>query len=365
MVSHYGVILPAWHSIPPRLSIAGFGALGVGLFFTLSGFLIGRLLIDIVRIAPSFANLRIFLLRRWMRTIPIYLVWLSISLLCFPPPDHPLRYFLTYLSFTQNLAWPMPASNWFGVSWSLTVEEWFYLLFATSTIGLTLLLRTPKALLISLVVFCVVPPVLRWMVPDAANWDTDVGKIAIYRLDSIGYGVALAWLRLTRPRWFAYPLVCGTIGVALVVAVWADLPASVLHVPYHVIRTFTFTMLDLGFALCIIGATGWTTARGRIARVVTKLSDISYCLYLTHLTILLSGWNWIAYGYWHVVAGVIIAPIAVSLLSWHCFEAPILRLRPRQTFAAPASLEAPANAALTWGRTMPPAADPSDQPEQA
>jgi peptidoglycan/LPS O-acetylase OafA/YrhL len=84
-----------------------------------------------------------------------------------------------------------------------------------------------------------------------------------------------------------------------------------------------------------MAGSAWTTAPGWIAKIVGKISDISYCLYLTHLTILLPGGNWLAYGYWNVVAGVVGIPIAISLLSWHYFEAPILRLRPRQKFAAP------------------------------
>jgi peptidoglycan/LPS O-acetylase OafA/YrhL len=332
IASHYGILLPAWRGIPPHYAVALLGVVGVDLFFTLSGFLIGRLLIDIVRIAPSFSNLRIFLIRRWMRTLPLYVVWLCVSIVFFPPADHGLRYFLEYLTFTQNLAWPMPPSNWFGVSWSLTIEEWFYLVFGVCAIGIAMRRRTPQAMLIPLALFCIVPAVLRWMVPDTANWGNDIVGVVVMRLDSIGYGVVLAWVRFAYPRLFGHPLICGIIGIVLAVSAYGCMTAAGWIFPFHIYRTFVLTVTDLGFLLCIIGATAWTAAHGWIARIVAKISDISYGLYIMHLTILLAGGSWLVYGYWPAIGAIVIVTIALAMFSWHCFEAPILRLRPQQTF---------------------------------
>jgi peptidoglycan/LPS O-acetylase OafA/YrhL len=332
LAAHYGVVIPYWLGYKPLYPVATLGLLGVDLFFVLSGFLIGRLLIDVIRIAPSFGNLRIFLIRRWMRTVPLYVVWLCISLAFFPPPDHRLRHFIGYLTFTQNLVWPMPVSNWFGVSWSLAVEEWFYLLFGVCAVGAVLVRRSPKAALIPLALFCVIPAVLRWMVPDTANWDNDVTKIVILRLDSIAYGVILAYLRFAYPRLFAHPRICGTIGAAIIIATWAGGATMVPVLSYHALRTFTFNILDLGFALCIIGAVAWTTAGGWIAKVVRKISDISYGLYLMHLTILLACGNLLVHGLFPAVTAAVTIPIALSLLSWHFLETWVLKRRPRQTF---------------------------------
>ena len=51
-----------------------------------------------------------------MRKLPLYVVWLCILIVFFPPINQPIAYFFRYLTFTQNLAWPMPESNWFAVS---------------------------------------------------------------------------------------------------------------------------------------------------------------------------------------------------------------------------------------------------------
>lgn len=332
LISHYGVFVPAWHGYTPRYSIAVLGTLGVDLFFVLSGFLIGRLLIDVVQRAPSFANLRIFLVRRWMRTLPLYIVWLFVSLIVTPPSDGFASHFFRYLVFMQNLAWPMPNSNWFAVSWSLAVEEWFYLLFGTGAILFGIAMRSTKAILIPLAIFIVLPPLLRWQVPDTADWDTGAAKIALLRLDSIAYGVGLAWLRSACPRLFLHPRVCGAIGICLVVVGWASLATGTAIVSAHVRRTFLFNALDVGFVLCIVGAAAWTRPDGLLTNIVRKISDIAYGLYLMDLTVMLAGIGYIAYGLWTVTVGTAVVPIVLSLLSWHFFESRILELRPRQRF---------------------------------
>lgn len=70
-----------------RLSICGF--YGVELFFVLSGFLIGRILIkmlaseEITDYKGIWLFLRKFWVRRWFRTIPLYLLMLVVNCLLF------------------------------------------------------------------------------------------------------------------------------------------------------------------------------------------------------------------------------------------------------------------------------------------
>ena len=90
---------------------------GVELFFVLSGYLIGGLLLDIVERSPDRRSWFIFLIRRWMRTIPLYVVWVIVLLAFSPPWGSPVRYAIRYLTFMQNVFRPMP--DWFPVSWSL------------------------------------------------------------------------------------------------------------------------------------------------------------------------------------------------------------------------------------------------------
>lgn len=110
---------------------------GVDLFFVLSGFLIGGILIDARGSSNYFL---VFYTRRFYRILPLYAVWLSVvqllvlaihlKIVSLPGfLDDRLPVF-PYIVFLQNF-W-MAAKNTFGGStsggsWSLAIEEQFYL----------------------------------------------------------------------------------------------------------------------------------------------------------------------------------------------------------------------------------------------
>jgi len=108
--------------LPGVRAITHWGAYGVDVFFVLSGWLIGGLY---WRERRRFGNVRLglFLPRRWIRTIPPYLValllsWLAVRISRGEPFD------FRYLFFIQNYLHSIP---FFEVSWSLCIEEHFYL----------------------------------------------------------------------------------------------------------------------------------------------------------------------------------------------------------------------------------------------
>lgn len=113
---------------------------GVDLFFVLSGYLIGGILLDN---KGSNNYLRTFYARRICRIFPLYLVLLSLFFVLLASPmsprilggslgwvfEDPLP-FWSYLTFTQNVVMAergMFGSNWLSATWSLAVEEHFYL----------------------------------------------------------------------------------------------------------------------------------------------------------------------------------------------------------------------------------------------
>lgn len=101
---------------------------GVAIFFVLSGFLIGKILIK--QLETSEANLSglvYFWKRRWMRTLPAYLfvlLFLMIYTIIFVPSNFPTDWW-KYFLFSQNLI--NERNEFFAESWSLSIEEWFYL----------------------------------------------------------------------------------------------------------------------------------------------------------------------------------------------------------------------------------------------
>ena len=102
--------------------------IGVEMFFVLSGFLIGRILLRSFDESPGVKTLFGFWLRRWFRTLPNYYLFLIIYIFLYPAPGGHYPDLMSFVFFFQNFAsWRL--DGLFEISWSLAVEEWFYLLF--------------------------------------------------------------------------------------------------------------------------------------------------------------------------------------------------------------------------------------------
>ena len=115
---------------------------GGDIFFVLSGFLIGGILIRTTEKQKclSLRDLKTFWFRRWFRTIPAYLFALILNLTLYffiNLQNHSIKDTLKlmflkeklwkYFFFLQNLTSNM-ITQFFAETWSLAVEEWFYLL---------------------------------------------------------------------------------------------------------------------------------------------------------------------------------------------------------------------------------------------
>src|SRR5882672_1488657 len=120
LVHHIAQYLPLLSEMAHRF--ASLGGHGVDLFFVLSGWLIGRLYWLEAHSYGSVNVLR-FWARRWLRTVPPYLFVLPIAFAAVHlSRGEPFQW--SYLIFLQNYQAKIP---FFLVSWSLCVEEHFYL----------------------------------------------------------------------------------------------------------------------------------------------------------------------------------------------------------------------------------------------
>jgi peptidoglycan/LPS O-acetylase OafA/YrhL len=122
MVLVYHVILMSPVELADLMRRSAYGQYGVDLFFALSGWLIGTLYWK-ERSRTGGVALWHFWQRRWIRTIPPYLAALTLAwLAAFGGRREPLDW--GYLAFVQNYYRHPP---FFQVSWSLCIEEHFYL----------------------------------------------------------------------------------------------------------------------------------------------------------------------------------------------------------------------------------------------
>ena len=140
------------------------GGLGVDLFFVLSGFLITGILIDSSRNPKFFRN---FYARRALRIWPLYYSVVFFAFLFVPHfrPDlaakaggsHPLA---AHIFFLQNFLVSPADYAFLGITWSVAIEEQFYMFWPL----LVRYCKTSTFTIVLLAILCL-EPVLRFWLP--------------------------------------------------------------------------------------------------------------------------------------------------------------------------------------------------------
>lgn len=276
-----------WYGFQPLVFQLGLlaGYFGVELFFVLSGFLIGGILIRSLAEPTSHPSLLAFWRRRWWRTLPNYFLFLvvNLGLHAWLYGKAPLS--ARYLVFCQNLTGPPPP--FFTESWSLAVEEWFYLLVPILFFASFKMFRrrfaSASLWLICMVIVAVTAARFAYVYAAHPVWLKGVRIVVAYRLDACMFGVLAAWVKHFRPNVWASG--CGWNALlGLTVLVFnASLPYS-LAADSYMLHTIGFSITSLGAALLLPYLDGWRTAGGW-GKPVVRLSLWSYSLYLVNMPI--------------------------------------------------------------------------------
>jgi len=314
-----------------------FGQLGVELFFVLSGFLIGAILVKQAE-AARFGVGR-FWLRRWLRTLPNYYLFLAINIGLARWIDGAWPHSASYAVFMQNFAWPQPI--FFIESWSLAVEEIFYLIAPLLVLACSgrVMRRVPAALLVSIAILIATLVRVIYVVTQQPVWDQAVRMVAVVRLDAIAYG-ALALLLYRHRDGVARRhanIIAGAacVGMAIAVALYLTLPKDTDLFA----RTGLFSLISASFAAFLPAAANWHRS-GMPASIESGIRAIarwSYALYLCQLAVM-RVMNATFAGNAQSVVGCLLQAlifvalsIAAAALIYRFYEAPILRLRDRWT----------------------------------
>jgi peptidoglycan/LPS O-acetylase OafA/YrhL len=315
------------------------GTIGVTLFFALSGFLIGGILLDLGDTLGSFRVAARFWLRRALRTLPNYFMFIGVNLAFWQffqrqrGYPNPLPLIPRYIFFLQNFA---SRQVWFfAESWSLSVEEWFYLLFPLGLFLGLRLLRVPFGRLYwaLAIVMIVLPIVLRGLTLSPEDWALGITKVVIYRPDSIAIGLAAVALYRRFPVIWKRLRIPGTVGGLALLA------GSFLYMgmgdPDHsaIARIFLPLVVNLGCALLLPWASTCNDLGGwAINAPISALARWSYSMYLVNLMISSTVLSHMQFHYGTAV-GIISyvgACVVASAAIYHGFEAPILRWRDRR-----------------------------------
>lgn len=269
------------------------GKLGVEIFFALSGYLIGGILLKAIRKNGNRVDgalVREFWFRRWVRTVPNYLLFLVVFL--FVDPGESRKWIGAYLTFTQNLAWKN--LGFYGVSWSLAVEEWFYLSLPLLLLAFSQCLpRTRQAFIAATLVLLVVPPFLRMAIAPRMGLSKFVGMIVIFRLDSLMWGVIVACIDQYSPGLFrslsrTYVFIAALlVTIALTVFGGWRIFIGGEGRPASWIEMMDFWIIGVSCALTLPLLSGVPTLPGFLATAVDRTSRWSYSLYLCHIPVLM------------------------------------------------------------------------------
>jgi len=322
--------------------IIRFGFLGVPIFFVLSGFLIGGILLDLKdKQRPGFglaAKLKTFYVRRALRIFPVYYLFIGILALLLAlsgKPDPVARecYFwhLAYLTNFRSFFAGMEQIRQ-GHFWSLAVEEHFYLV-----APLVVLLVRPRTLMRLLALVIAAVAAARYAVY-ATGSPRDFWVLSPMQFDLLGLGIATAIIE--RKGSF--------LGIDARILRWLGVAGAAFFVLY--IRRFylgrpgigvwyaTFGSLSLGVATAALVLTlwqrpAWLVSRFFGLRPFAYFGQISYGLYLFHPNCL--GWTTRYFGNYNLINACVglAVTLAVAMLSWHAFEKPINNLKNRFTYS--------------------------------
>ena len=282
LVWHYAVD-QTWGSWIARVGLLTWS--GVDLFFVLSGFLLGSILI---RHRGGERFYAAFYARRVCRIVPLYALLLVLYVLCVAwvrdpaNPGHAWLFgrpmpFWTYATFTQNLAMAVTntsGAHFLGITWSLAVEEQFYLV-----LPLLIAFAPLRALPWLLAALIMMAPVLRVV---AAAYDLDAFVLMPARMDSLLAGVLLAcllsevstrrWLE-ARTRFLKWLLAIFVLGFAIL-----TLERRALGVLDHTWLAGLYAVL---IAIAVVDRSG-AIPRWLRARWLVALGIVSYGVYLFH-----------------------------------------------------------------------------------
>ena len=333
LLCHSLIVLPSTYSILQQYVFDG-----VMLFFVLSGFLIGKILVRDLELASSLLTILSFYKKRWLRTVPAYYLILSIILILHKVEGKNVNVVEATRSiyFSQNFF--AYGGDFFPESWSLPVEEWFYFfvpLIALLIIKITNLTVRESILLMCIAVICLSVGVRIYIfrttpITGFVNWNKYLRCTVTTRLDSLIVGVLGAWFYIYKYSFFK------KYRKALLIS------GSVIFISFHILvftRIFLFTSQMMGVWYFLIIPCSILMllpylyfldkpTNSFVFKIITYGSIISYSLYLLNLTItstlILNNTAISSKGkfllFWPLTIGL-------SLLNYRFVELPFLSLR--------------------------------------
>lgn len=278
------------------ISISGLlGFFGVELFFVLSGFLIGTILLKQF-LDNSFTIKEVihFLKRRWFRTLPNYYLILFINLFIAFQLGYLTNDAWKYFLFLQNFS--QYSITFFTESWSLSIEEWAYILAPIFLLFVWKLHFKNKkvSFIVSVLILILIFHLIRYFnylelpITDINLWNTNIKSVVWYRIDSILFGFVVAWLvyffrnKLKKIRIYLLIIAFHLFLFQFVImnSIGYDIATSPLY--YNV---YYFSLTSLTIVLAMPFFVFWENSK-YFNKPVLFISNTSYGMYLLHYSVI-------------------------------------------------------------------------------
>ena len=309
---------------------------GVDIFFIMSGFLIGKSFISYIEKNNGLGRKKIlhFYARTALRILPNYLVILLVYYVLVHwqviPGNTKALPIWRFATLTQNIFTPFWGFYW--ESWSLSVQWWFYIFFPLLLMFFCHFSKPGKFIPWMCVFFVVFSMAYRFyvsdMVTDSFRWDVWIRKTVASRTDNIYIGVLAVWvMHYFREKWERYSVASFVVGTVIF--------AFSLMIP-HDIGSFMYNIVYLTLAAMAIAFwmplfTRWRTYKTRLGGFISRISILSYSMFLTNLGVAMIMRNvfpdfvhthgiWTFVIYWPAV-------LAISYLLHIFVEKPFMKIR--------------------------------------
>jgi peptidoglycan/LPS O-acetylase OafA/YrhL len=305
--------------------IEGFGWTGVDVFFVLSGFLVGGLLMKEWQRTGSVDSAR-FLKRRAFKIWPGYYAFLLVATVIHV---RPLASFFWQNFFNLQNYLPSSLSH----TWSLAVEEQFYLSLAALLALWTARHWRPKALLITCLTLALAIEALRAIL---CLHHQPVYFYTHTRLDGLLLGVALAALHTFWPHRFRRLQQQHAVLLTIVaIGLWRlYVDRDAYPEPDALTSPFLITFVDYAAAALLLLLYRPKPTHSSLYRLTARIGIYSYGIYLWHVSVERPV-NWAVDHVPHSLAATTstLLPYALAIplgiAATKLIEFPFLRLRQR------------------------------------
>lgn len=286
----------------------------------------------------NFTVIRKFWIRRWFRTLPNYYIVLLINIVFvyFATQEFVLKdtsNFLYFL-FLQNSWQAQP--NFFIESWSLCIEEWFYILIPVFLLlfSASKKMSLKRKILFPILLFLFAVVLFRFIFVAYADfgWD-DIRRIMPIRLNAILFGVLAAFIKFFyNSTWKRVALNLLITGGVLILLLSTLFYFFIMHGGQersgaYLMKTVFFDLFSIALAFLIPYFSSMKKLKSRFMNsAFIFISTISYSIYLLHVPVL------------RLIGHLHFAPITTYFLTWimtiivsmivyNLYESPMTKLR--------------------------------------